>query len=133
MKSLTNLNVSSFDEAASASQQARQAGQSVAFSGGGTDLLQQVKDGTDTADVIINLRSVRDGRTIEAEGSGTSIGGLVTLTELSEDPLVSLSMAAIAQAAASVGTPQIRNVATLGWQCDSTTVVLVLSKWIQLL
>ena len=113
MKSLTNLNVSSFDEAASASQQARQAGQSVAFSGGGTDLLQQVKDGTDTADVIINLRSVRDGRTIEAEGSGTSIGGLVTLTELSEDPLVSLSMSAIAQAAASVGTPQIRNVATL--------------------
>jgi len=113
MRSLTNLNVASFDEAASAAQQARQQGQSVAFSGGGTDLLQQIKDGTDNADVVINLRSVPDGRTIETIGSGVSIGGLVTLTELSEDPLVNASMSAIAQAAGSVGTPQIRNVGTL--------------------
>jgi len=113
MRSLTNLNVASFDEAASAAQQARQQGQSVAFSGGGTDLLQQIKDGTDNADVVINLRSVPDGRTIETIGSGLSIGGLVTLTELSEDPLVNTSMSAIAQAAGSVGTPQIRNVGTL--------------------
>jgi xanthine dehydrogenase YagS FAD-binding subunit len=113
MRSLTNLNVASFDEAASAAQQARQQGQSVAFSGGGTDLLQQIKDGTDNADVVINLRSVPDGRTIETIGSGVSIGGLVTLTELSEDPLVNTSMSAIAQAAGSVGTPQIRNVGTL--------------------
>ena len=113
MRSLTNLNVASFEEAASAAQQARQQGQSVAFSGGGTDLLQQIKDGTDNADVVINLRSVPDGRTIETIGSGVSIGGLVTLTELSEDPLVNTSMSAIAQAAGSVGTPQIRNVGTL--------------------
>ena len=113
MRSLTNLNVASFDEAASAAQQARQQGQSVAFSGGGTDLLQQIKDGTDNADVVINLRSVPDGRTIETIGSRVSIGGLVTLTELSEDPLVNASMSAIAQAAGSVGTPQIRNVGTL--------------------
>ena len=113
MRSLTNLNVASFNEAASAAQQARQQGQSVAFSGGGTDLLQQIKDGTDKADVVINLRSVPDGRRIETNGNGVSIGGLVTLTELSEDPLVNASMSAIAQAAGSVGTPQIRNVGTL--------------------
>jgi len=113
MRSLTNLNAASFNEAASAAQQARQQGQSVAFSGGGTDLLQQIKDGTDNADVVINLRSVPDGRTIETNGNGVSIGGLVTLTELSEDPLVNTSMSAIAQAAGSVGTPQIRNVGTL--------------------
>ena len=113
MKSLTNVNVTSFDEAASEAQQAHQQGQSVAFSGGGTDLLQQVKDGTDSADVIINLRSVLDGRTIETAGNGVSIGGLVTLTELSEDPLINAGMSAISQAASSVGTPQIRNVGTL--------------------
>ena len=113
MRSLTNLNAASFNEAASAAQQARQQGQSVAFSGGGTDLLQQIKDGTDNADVVINLRSVPDGRTIETNGNGVSIGGLVTLAELSEDPLVNTSMSAIAQAAGSVGTPQIRNVGTL--------------------
>jgi xanthine dehydrogenase YagS FAD-binding subunit len=113
MKSLTNINATSFNQAATAAQQARQQGQAVAFSGGGTDLLQQIKDGTDLADVIINLRSVTDGRAIDSTGAGVAIGGLVTLTELSEDPLVNTGLAAIAQAAESVGTPQIRNVGTL--------------------
>ena len=113
MKALTNINATSFSDAASAAQQARQQGHAVAFSGGGTDLLQQIKDGTDLADVIINLRSVADGRAIESDGAGVSIGGLVTLTELSEDPLVNSGLSAIAQAAGSVGTPQIRNVGTM--------------------
>ena len=47
MKVLTNVNASSFGEAAVAAQAASQQGQAVAFSGGGTDLLQQIKDGTD--------------------------------------------------------------------------------------
>ena len=61
MKSLTNINAQSIREAVVAAQQARDAGQSVAFSGGGTDLLQQIKDGTDLADVVINLRNVDGG------------------------------------------------------------------------
>ena len=113
MKTLTNVNVTSFGEAASASRTARQQGSVPAFSGGGSDLLQQLKDGTDNADVIVNLRSVADGRTIQSDGSGFAIGGLVTLNELAEDPSVMTGMSAIAQAAASVGTPQIRNVGTL--------------------
>lgn len=113
MKQLRNVNATSFTEAATAAQQASEQGQSVAFSGGGTDLLQQIKDGTDPADVIINLRSVGDGRSIESSGTGVSIGGLVTLTEVSEDPLLASGLTAIAQAAGSVGTPQIRNVGTL--------------------
>ena len=47
MKTFSNINVSSIDEAVSAAARARSNGQSVAFSGGGTDLLQQLKDGTD--------------------------------------------------------------------------------------
>ncbi len=113
MKALTNVNATSFAEAASAAQSARQQGQAVAFSGGGTDLLQQIKDGTDNADVIINLRTVGDGRSIGSDGAAVAIGGLVTLTELSQDPLVLSGLSAIAQAAGSVGTPQIRNVGTL--------------------
>ncbi|MDD9890674.1 MAG: FAD binding domain-containing protein [Gammaproteobacteria bacterium] len=113
MKALTNVNATSFAEAASAAQSARQQGQAVAFSAGGTDLLQQIKDGTDNADVIINLRTIGDGRSIGSDGAGIAIGGLVTLTELSQDPLVLSGLSALAQAADSVGTPQIRNVATL--------------------
>ena len=113
MKSLINVNVASFSEAVTAAQAAQQQGQAVAFSGGGSDLLQQIKDSTDPADVVINLRSIPDGRVIRSDGSGIAIGGLVTLTELSQDPLVLSGLSAITQAAESVGTPQIRNVGTV--------------------
>ncbi len=113
MKALTNINASSFSDAVQAAQRARAAGQAVAFSGGGTDLLQQIKDGTDPADVIINLRTVADARTITSDSGGVTLGGLIALSELAADPQVITSLTAIAQAAASVGTPQIRNVATL--------------------
>lgn len=113
MKALTNIHARSIQEAVDAAQQARAAGQRFAFSGGGTDLLQQIKDGTDPAEVIINLRNVEGNRSIVFDNNEVSIGGLVTLTELSRNPLVISSLTAIAQAAGSVGTPQIRNVGTL--------------------
>ena len=113
MKTLTNIDAGSIREAVQAAQQAREGGQAFAFSGGGSDLLQQIKDGTDQADVVINLRNVQDARSIVSSGADISIGGLVTLTELAEDPLIVSGLAAIAQSAASVGTPQIRNVGTL--------------------
>jgi len=113
MKALTNIHARSIQEAVDAAQQARAAGQQFAFSGGGTDLLQQIKDGTDHAEVIINLRNVEGNRSIVFDNNEVSIGGLVTLTELSRNPLVISSLTAIAQAAGSVGTPQIRNVGTL--------------------
>ena len=55
MKHITNVNATSFRDAVNAASSAQANGQTVAFSGGGTDLLQQIKDGTDPADVIINL------------------------------------------------------------------------------
>ena len=109
MKAFTNINVSSIDEAVSAAIQASSNGQSVAFSGGGTDLLQQLKDGTDTSDVVINLRNVDGAKEISSASGTTRIGGLITLDELSNSGLNDV----LTQAAASVGTPQIRNVATL--------------------
>jgi xanthine dehydrogenase YagS FAD-binding subunit len=113
MKSLTNINVRNIREAVTAAQQAQDAGQRFAFSGGGTDLLQQLKDGTEDADVLINLRNVEDASQISAGGADVNIGGLVTLTDLSSNEMVATQLTAIAEAAASVGTPQIRNVGTL--------------------
>ncbi len=113
MKSLTNINARSIRDAVIAAQQARVAGQTVAFSGGGTDLLQQIKDGTDLADVVLNLRTVDGANSIASSSGDISIGGLVTLNDLASDPLVVAGLTAIAQAAVSVGTPQIRNVATM--------------------
>lgn len=113
MKQITNINVGSFREAVLAAQEATGNGQQYAFSGGGTDLLQQVKDGTDQADVIINLRNIEEGGHIAFSSADVSLSGLTTLGELESDARVISTLTAVAQAAASVGTPQIRNVATL--------------------
>ena len=113
MKTLSNINVTSFSEAVTAAQGARAEGRSYAYSGGGTDLLQQIKDGTDTAEVIINLRNIEGSSQISASNSAISIGGLITLEQLASNNIVANRLSAIAQAANSVGTPQIRNVGTL--------------------
>ena len=113
MRALGNHNASSISDAVQAAALARTEGRNPAFSGGGTDLLQQLKDGTDPADFIINLRTVDEAREIEAGDSGISIGGLVTLAQVTGHPTLGASLPALVQAAESVGTPQIRNVATL--------------------
>jgi len=113
MKALTNINARSLGDAVAAASAAVARGRIFAFSGGGTDLLQQIKDGTNPADVLINLRTVREARTVAVSATETLIGGLITLTELASHAALSGPWAVLREAAASVGTPQIRNVATL--------------------
>ena len=113
MKALTNINAHSIADAVAAANAAAARGQAFAFSGGGTDLVQQIKDGTNRADVLINLRTVREARAVVVSPMETRIGGLITLTELAAHTALSAPWAVLREAAASVGTPQIRNVATL--------------------
>jgi CO/xanthine dehydrogenase FAD-binding subunit len=112
MKALTNINARSIADAVAAASAAAARGRAFAFSGGGTDVLQQIKDGTNQADVIINLRTVREARAVSVSPTDTRIGGLITLTELASHAALSAPWAVLREAAASVGTPQIRNVAT---------------------
>ena len=113
MRALTNINATTVDEAVAVAAQASNDGRKFAFSGGGTDLLQQIKDGTADVDVIINLRSVTDAEQIEVGTTEIGIGGLITLTDLAADATLAQRLAVLTEAAASVATPQIRNVATL--------------------
>ena len=113
MKALTNINARSLADAVAAASAAAARGQAFAFSGGGTDLIQQIKDGTNQADVIINLRTVREARAVSVSSTDTRIGGLITLSELAEHAALTGPWAVVREAAASVGTPQIRNAATL--------------------
>ena len=81
MKALTNINARSIADAVAAASAAAAGGRAFAFSGGGTDVLQQIKDGTNQADVIINLRTVREARAVSVSPTETLIGGLITLTD----------------------------------------------------
>jgi xanthine dehydrogenase YagS FAD-binding subunit len=120
MRAFANRNARSVEEALALAREATQSGRSVSFAGGGTDLLQLVKDhvpnrpGAGEPDVLVNLKTVRGLDSIEARGaSGVTVGGLVTLSALGASPLVRERLTALAEAADTVATPQIRNVGTL--------------------
>jgi xanthine dehydrogenase YagS FAD-binding subunit len=82
---------------------------------GGQDLLTTMKEYITRPARVVNLKSIRGLNKIESDGKGgLRIGALVTLNQLEEDALVQKSFPGLAEAAHSVGTPQIRNLGTVG-------------------
>ena len=93
---------------------ARDGGRTRAIAGG-MDLLGELKDGLIEADVLVNLKSIKGLDTLRFEEDGSlTIGALVTLAALASHQRVRAEFPAIAQAAESVGSPEIRNTGTVG-------------------
>lgn len=113
MKTFANSNAKTLQDAAKRAADAQKAGQQASFAGGGTDLLQLVKDRIVNPDVIVNLKTIPNLSQVTRTASGVSIGGQVTLDALSRNEIIRKSYPVLAEAAASVATPQIRNVGTL--------------------
>jgi xanthine dehydrogenase YagS FAD-binding subunit len=119
MKAIVNQRPRTLEEAVSLARQAREGGRSVSFAGGGTDLLQLMKDrlvnrpGSESPDVVVSLTGVAGMGGITRSGGGLSIGGLVTVRALAEDPNVQGQLPVLAEAAGSVASPQIRNMGTV--------------------
>lgn len=81
---------------------------------GGVDLLGELKDHIAGPERVINLKSISGLDFIRIERDGAHLGALATLTSLAEHAGLQRDYRALAEAAASVGTPQIRNQGTLG-------------------
>lgn len=113
MKAFANVNPSTVAGAVKALQDARARGAHAVVTGGGSDLLGLIKERIVLPDVVVNLKGIDGLRHVTNDGALTRIGGLITLDALSRDPLVGRLHPALAAAAASVGTPQIRNAGTL--------------------
>ena len=80
---------------------------------GGMDLLAMMKDYIAQPDRLVNVKNL--DRTIrKTPDGGLRIGAAVTLAELSAHADASKLYPALVQAAAEVGTPQIRNAGTIG-------------------
>jgi xanthine dehydrogenase YagS FAD-binding subunit len=113
MKAFANANARDLRHAVTLAQQAVRNGQTASFAGGGSDLLQLAKDRIVSPDVIVNLKTVKNLDRVTPRAGGAEIGGLVTLDELTRNAVVARDYAVLSEAAASVATPQIRNVGTL--------------------
>ena len=81
--------------------------------GGGSDLLGMVKEHLVEPDVLVHLKSIRKLDQVSAKAGEVQIGGLITLDTLSREPAIRSRYTVLAEAAESVGTPQIRNAGTL--------------------
>ena len=81
---------------------------------GGTDLVPLMRDGLVAPRTVVNLKTVRGGAGIRVAKSGAVLGALALVADIAEHAGVRRSFAALAAACDAVGTPQIRNMATIG-------------------
>lgn len=81
---------------------------------GGTDLIIQLREGKVAPEYIVDLGYITELRGIAEKGGTLVIGSMTTYTAIENDQLVRRYMPLLAQAAGSVGSPQIRNTGTIG-------------------
>ena len=100
------------DEAA---EMLAQEGEQAMLVAGGTDLYPNMKRRQFTPRVLIGLRAIPELKGINGSlEQGMRVGAGVTLSTLANHPHILQHYPALATAASSVSTPQLRNVGTLG-------------------
>jgi carbon-monoxide dehydrogenase medium subunit len=82
---------------------------------GGTDLLVQIKQKTVQPSFVIDLKKIPELKKISFNPDrGLVMGSLVTAAEIAASPEINEFFPALSEAANMIGSPQIRNRATIG-------------------
>jgi 4-hydroxybenzoyl-CoA reductase subunit beta len=89
-------------------------GNEVMLVAGGTDVYPKMKRGQFTPRNLISLRALRELKGIRSGENGLWIGAGESLTTVSNHRLIAKHLPALAHAAESVSTPQLRNMGTIG-------------------
>jgi carbon-monoxide dehydrogenase medium subunit len=84
-----------------------------AFIAGGTDVMVQIKNRELRPSDLISLRNIPGFARIEVNG-GARIGALTTIADIVQHSALGRSFPVLVEAARSIGSVQIRNVATIG-------------------
>ncbi len=81
---------------------------------GGIDLLAEMKEYIAEPNILVNIKALPGLDKIDGSERGWTIGANVTIAQLEDHPELRKAFPGLQQAAAEVGSRQIRNVATLG-------------------
>jgi xanthine dehydrogenase YagS FAD-binding subunit len=82
---------------------------------GGTDLLGCARSEIIPVDKVVSISNLKQLKGISAQPDGSiKIGALTSLAEIALNTAIDVKYAVLAQAAAAVGTPQIREQGTIG-------------------
>jgi xanthine dehydrogenase YagS FAD-binding subunit len=113
MKSFSNANARDLRHAVTLADQAQRGGRTAVFAGGGSDVLQLVKEDIVRPDVLVHLTTAKNLDRTTTSGANLVVGGLMTLDAISRHERIRRAYTVLAEAAETVATPQIRNVGTL--------------------
>jgi len=80
---------------------------------GGTDLTLQLRRGECAADLLVDITGIEELGKIREDAGWIHIGATVTHADVAKNRLILREAAALAEGCAQVGSPQIRNIATL--------------------
>jgi NADPH-dependent glutamate synthase beta subunit-like oxidoreductase len=83
---------------------------------GGTDLLSDLKDRcvADYPEILINIKTIPNLSYIKAGSRGLKIGALTKLADVIKSPEVRQDYSLLTQAASTIASPNLRNMATVG-------------------
>jgi carbon-monoxide dehydrogenase medium subunit len=80
---------------------------------GGTDLILQMRQGEYEIDLLVDITGIEELRRIGESEGWIQIGAAVTHAEVAKNCLIRKEARALSEGCAQVGSPQIRNMATL--------------------
>jgi len=81
---------------------------------GGTDLLGEMKDHLAAPERLVPIRHLKELQGIRSVAPGLRVGAATLLVDIAESAAVQQQAPLLAMAAGMVGTPQIRNMGTVG-------------------
>ena len=81
---------------------------------GGTDLILQLKEGRKKAKCLIDITSVAALHGIHQDNGRITVGAATTHFQASSSPVIRTGAPVLSEASGQIGTPQLRNIATLG-------------------
>lgn len=81
---------------------------------GGTDVMIKLRRGVIRNAVLVNIKNIPEIAGIREENGRVRIGSGTKISALAANPLIKERYPALAEGALSIGTPQIRNLGTIG-------------------
>lgn len=108
MNRFTHVDATSVEEAV------RFLGDGARIIAGGTNILPLMKLGVAAPDKLVNIKGIPGLDTMTFDGPGLTIGALAKIDSVASDPQVRRRYPLLSQAASSIASPQIRNMATVG-------------------
>ncbi len=96
--------------------------ESASILAGGTDIVIEMNEGHTKPEVVIDIKKLKDLEYIRIDGDQIRIGALTTFSMIASEPVIKDRVQVLYQAASKVGSPQIRNLGTIGGNLATSSV-----------